>query len=541
MANYTMRADGTAANKAAAVDGDPAVIAECMDITVHNGETFAAGDVIMLADTGGIYRDKLIIPSSGSSGSPILYQAYSGDTPVIKGSDILNDGATYQWTASGSGTNEYYCEAYGGGDPSLTEGDLLFLDGALLAEGETIGLLADHEWIWGNNDTLGYNTFYFADATGDPDSLGVDVEGTQRGCVLVSNRNYVTIDGLQFWHGNGVGYDGGVRSDNCTYLIIQNCEAHYNNGQGISIKGDYCTIDSCTATYNGSHNLSAGGTVGNPALYPTIKNCISHHARTVLYFAEAPWDGYGLKFLFVQYGQMYNNSSYSNDLQGINLDGSHDDTEGTYDCEIYENRVYDNQQQGILVEIFSERNRLYRNEVFDNGQDDGSQSYEFSITHRCPNNEIFGNLIYRTGTQTTSGLLYISEYEAGGGCTGTLIYGNVIDGNDYSTKGIYIDGYTTPEDTIIKNNIITGIDGSCILVTGTSFTGLTHDYNCYRRKSGGSTVVTVDWVGKTIATSCSDWSMDCNSVDDDPLFYDHSNQKFWLKTGSPCINVGVGL
>jgi len=45
VANYTMRADGTAANKAAAVDGDPAVVGECMNVSVHNGETFSAGVV----------------------------------------------------------------------------------------------------------------------------------------------------------------------------------------------------------------------------------------------------------------------------------------------------------------------------------------------------------------------------------------------------------------------------------------------------------------------------------------------------------------
>lgn len=84
---------------------------------------------------------------------------------------------TLKWTASGSGTNEYYATNIAGGDPGLTEPLVVYgqlSDAApgsetLLTNG-TVGSLADHAWDWGNNDTLGFNTVYFADATGDPDT-----------------------------------------------------------------------------------------------------------------------------------------------------------------------------------------------------------------------------------------------------------------------------------------------------------------------------------------------------------------------------------
>ena len=73
-------------------------------------------------------------PSSGTAGSKITYGAKSGETPVFIGSKELTS-ATYKWTASGSGTNEYYCELAGGGDPSITDisfGRMLLMDSAIL-------------------------------------------------------------------------------------------------------------------------------------------------------------------------------------------------------------------------------------------------------------------------------------------------------------------------------------------------------------------------------------------------------------------------
>lgn len=80
--------------------------------------------------------------------------------------------ATYKWTASGSGTNEYYCEAAAGGDPSLTEAKCCSLNGAFtLATNGTMGSLNVSEWDWGDNDTLGYSTVYVRLADGaDPDT-----------------------------------------------------------------------------------------------------------------------------------------------------------------------------------------------------------------------------------------------------------------------------------------------------------------------------------------------------------------------------------
>ena len=88
MATYYIRADGTAANKAAA-GGPGSSRSACMSPNTHDGETFSAGDVIRIADDGGVIRDNLTPPSSGSSGNPITYEAESVDTPIISGANLI--------------------------------------------------------------------------------------------------------------------------------------------------------------------------------------------------------------------------------------------------------------------------------------------------------------------------------------------------------------------------------------------------------------------------------------------------------------------
>lgn len=84
----------------------------------------------------------------------------------------------YKWTASGSGTAEYYLELFGGGNPgisdpgtttgAITGNDLNFANG-------TMGSLAVSQFDYGDNDTLGFSTIYvrLADGT-DPDSKPLD-------------------------------------------------------------------------------------------------------------------------------------------------------------------------------------------------------------------------------------------------------------------------------------------------------------------------------------------------------------------------------
>lgn len=99
----------------------------------------------------------------------------AGDLTAVANWDKVSlRNADFQWTASGSGTSEYYLQAAGGGDPGVLEPPSLYLNGTLATAG-TAGSLTAGRWDYADNDTLGYSTIYvrLSDST-DPDSKTTD-------------------------------------------------------------------------------------------------------------------------------------------------------------------------------------------------------------------------------------------------------------------------------------------------------------------------------------------------------------------------------
>ena len=90
----------------------------------------------------------------------------------------LGSNSQYEWIESGSGTDEFYLQLVGGGQPfqlptrTISNEPLeVSRDGVSLSQG-TLGLLSESEWAWGNNDTLGFDTVYLRSSGGiDPDEL----------------------------------------------------------------------------------------------------------------------------------------------------------------------------------------------------------------------------------------------------------------------------------------------------------------------------------------------------------------------------------
>jgi len=539
---YYMRADGTATTKATST-GPVTSASACMDLTHHNSYSFDPFDTIVVSDRGGDYRwdgtgylsSIMDISSSGHAGGGEIHYEADG-TPTFLGSYDLTT-ATYKWTASGSGTNEYYCEAAAGGDPGLVEGDCVWMDTVRLTEG-TLGSLADHEWAWGDNDSLGYSTFYIRDNSGDPDTSGVAIEATQRGCVHAWGISYVVVDGLTVKYGNGLSYDGGIRFDETSYCTIQNCEAHHNRGHGISLKGDHGVIDNCHASYNGAHNIVSGGNANNNNTNMEIKNCIAHHSYTML-FVPQPFDGYGIKFLYVDDSSIHNNTIYANAVNGIDLDGDGTNP-GCGNNEIYENEIYENDIIGVMIELKSSGNKIHHNRIYNNGSLSEWGHFQTLIWAASINNEFYDNVIYRTSDFAgTNALLQIGDYQESG-CTGTKIYNNTMDGGGYCANVIKVDGAAGNATGLkIKNNILVGSTSTPIEIYSTDYTGFECDYNCYDPPA--SYVVGRNYTGYTKATHCSGFSQDCNSIVDDPLFEDEANHDYSLTGSSPCKNAGTNL
>lgn len=86
--------------------------------------------------------------------------------------------AAFSWTASGSGTAEYYCRTAANGNPGFAatppSSNGVYINGSTATKG-TVGSLSAGTWSYGDNDTLGYSTVYvrLSDGT-DPDTKVAD-------------------------------------------------------------------------------------------------------------------------------------------------------------------------------------------------------------------------------------------------------------------------------------------------------------------------------------------------------------------------------
>jgi hypothetical protein len=89
---------------------------------------------------------------------------------------FINDGLDvspkYRWILSGGGTTEYYLQTATGGNPNISEPDRFNNGGSIYETKGTVGALANSEWGYGDNDTLGYSTVYYRFFGLDPDILG---------------------------------------------------------------------------------------------------------------------------------------------------------------------------------------------------------------------------------------------------------------------------------------------------------------------------------------------------------------------------------
>jgi hypothetical protein len=518
-----MRADGTAANKAAAEDGDPSVAGECMSVATHNAETFSAGDVISLADDGGDYRAILTPPSSGSIGSPITYQKYSGDTPVVNGAEVITG-----WVISGT-ANVY---KYTGTSTTVQQ---LFIDGTLgdRHTGET--LVGEYDWLWDNTGAYydaSATTLYLYCASGDPDTEYTTIEGGQRQFCISPQQDYLVFDGITVKYCNRNGFGTNSPGSNIT---VKNCIMEWNWYKGLGPDGvgsysGWITEDS-TARYNGIGGIGyneAGGAnvIRRCTVYENGKHQSDEDIDAAMGF------GWGIKLFENGAGQVgttiYENLVYSNGRgdagdnqgQGVGIWVDHLAGSAVDRTEIHHNRVYDNTGNGIFVEISSYVD-VYSNLLYDNASNDNGEPSGVTVD-----------------TRTT----FVSNYNR--------IYNNTIYGGKYGLKcnsysqGVGMDlSYNE-----FKNNIVNGQSVRVLYANrGGDNNGTDGDNNVYENNCfGAESADFLQWGNLSKLYSTYDtWlaasSQTDNNVESDASFNDTGSDEYWLDSDSPCIGAGENL
>lgn len=162
------------------------------------------------------------------------------------------DSIDYDWTLSGSGTDEYYLTDPNGNDPGLTSEPLNLYYGTTEAVNNrasimTCGSLSNHRWDWCDNDSLGFNTIYYRSGEGDPDDPNNGVY------VNVFSRFYRNPSSTGYFH-----YDRFYNGSATTWSRLSGDVMYLNptgNGQGgyVGIKVNAETSD--TAIELGSDTM----------------------------------------------------------------------------------------------------------------------------------------------------------------------------------------------------------------------------------------------------------------------------------------------
>lgn len=511
---YYVRADGTAANKAAATSDASA--STSMSITTHNGETFSPGDTIVVSDIGGVYRGTTLnTPSSGTTGLPIRYEA-SG-TPDMRGSQLVTGWTTYSgntWQAA-----------------VTTEPKQVFVDGTFGDRKTSIvGCVNNYDWYWASN------VLYLYSSTGDPDNyVSPGIEAGYLYTVFEIDRDYIQVDGLTFRHGNWSNLHGtstshtlitncvsewgwvtGYRTDNAVEatpfqdVIFEDCIGRYCGGHGFLINTNHnnCVVRRCDAYENGR--------------YQGIWEAVEHEYTSGI---KAWGNRLYITGYTVEYCRCWSNgpSPEVDDCDlgvGIWIDQSLGTSEARN--KIRYNLVWDSNAYGIFIEC-SSYDDVYYNLVWDSAK----ANWEGSIAIKCwgdqnaSYNRIYNNVVYNS-----YGYSYQCETYVSGDSPHTdynEFYNNISRNSQWWLYG--------------KDLFAAGGGGN----NGTNGVGNKYYNNCFSPEAS----TFIRWNATSYST-ISAWETAASgaavsNISGDPTFQDQANHKFWLQAGSPCLGNGANL
>jgi hypothetical protein len=257
-ATYYMRSDGSAANKAAAV-GPVDTVANCMNVTIHNGETFDPGDIIIVSDAGGVYKTEGDITSSGSATAGINYGSttapnnktsptnnilyLASGSPVFDGADSISAGS---WSVYSGSTYQATITLATGPVTALGNYPILWQDGIHMILGSSKDTLTAGQYYC-TPGVGGSQTMYVCATSGTPDTNGATYEYNARQFGIYGfSASYITYDGLickRNLYDSGSLYVG-------QYSTIRNCQANEGNKHSLYVrKGSYLYNCSCTNLY----------------------------------------------------------------------------------------------------------------------------------------------------------------------------------------------------------------------------------------------------------------------------------------------------
>jgi parallel beta-helix repeat protein len=468
-----------------------------------NASRFYTGDQILFKK-GEIWREQLVVPSSGSSGNPITFGAYgSGDKPIISGAQIFmgwtnKEGNIYKKT--GVTTNTH----------------IVVFDGILgTAQSDVASLSSDGDYYMDGDS----NNLYIYSVI--PPS-GRRIEGAQRDyTIFVDGRSYITIGNFDL---RNVNHSAVMFCNSASNNTVQNCTISNAYNNGITVYSFSCnlTIKNNTISYCGYREVTwkagilidAGATTNT-----TLEDNIISYSNCGVYIGDDS-DGNTLTRI----------TSHHNYYMGFNVVNSINNI--FTDCLTYNNPGHPGDPLN------------YGGGFYIDGTESGGGSDNNNLIRCKSHNDYVGFTYTNYSTGGTMSYCIASDSEYAGFSVDTNIDGaniyNCVSANAGATDYWIVDNCTNVN---IKNCIGYNTDKRVFTVDVNTIDGtFDFDHNCWYNTSGYLIQSGENSYSRTqFSAYQSTEGQDAHSIALDPRFVDTLNNNFTLQSTSKCIDTGISV
>lgn len=472
-----------------------------------NRSKFRPGDRILFK-RGEIWRETLVIPSSGNASASIIFGSYgTGNRPTITGADLISGWSLYMVNTFKALT-------------SPVQPNQVFMDYSVrLTKGTSPEALNNKEWFW-NNGTL-----FLRYEEGNPDQAGRIIEASQRSnCILLDYpevKNFIVIDSFSIEKANSFNIFIGSALNG---FIVKDSVTQFSYYDGIKISGgtkqSNGLIEANSLAFNGKSGINVTGSADSWVIRgnKSFDNCQVDTAEHDFCAGIYIWG---------------NDSKIPNRITNIVIESNESYLNGII-------RPTSNRGAGIWLDDCGKGNIIRYNSVYKNNSNG-------IFLEATSDSQVYYNVVHsNNGTNEWVGGIHIKGND-GRKASSNLMANNTIYNN---WAGIAVDTFGSNSlvvNNVIINNISAGNIKNLLAVggganDGGNGSGNIYQHNCFGLERNGF----IRW-GKNDYSSYNQWESTYGtiaySIKADPQFANSVSADFRLLSTSKCIRAGedIGL
>ena len=320
-------------------DGGPGSAERPWKTIARAAEKSAAGDLVLIR--AGVYRERVLVKTSGTPQAPIRFEAVPGEHVVVTGADLLTG-----WKKTSDARPIYsvgWPHRFVGWNPSMTHpGDdyhltigrceQVFIDGFQLRQVLSVDQLAPGAFCV----DITKKTLFIWDA-GNRDPNKAHVEGSVRQEVFRGEGDHVQIHGLRFRFAANMAQHGAVVLAG-RHNLMEDCVVESMNASGATFVGEDAIVRRCVFRENGQ--LGFGASRAHRLLFT---ECLVEHNNNKDF--DRGWEAGGDKLVLCREAVLERSRFLRNHGSGIWFDI------GNTNCTVRQCLIADNDDAGIFYEI----------------------------------------------------------------------------------------------------------------------------------------------------------------------------------------------